>query len=102
MKVYGEEIEVYIGMELTKLYEKNIRGNALDLLRKIDDLDLSVRGEITMVVGGQNISEEDFEKRADLGELNREINVLQAISYMSSMGKFTEKQLRNIMKNSFN
>lgn len=100
--VYGKDVEIYIGTELTKLHEKNIRGSVSYLLEKFEDQEIDLRGEVTMVIAGKTLSEEDLEQKARIGDLNREVNVIDAIKNLSKMKLFNESQLRKIMKDSFN
>jgi 16S rRNA (cytidine1402-2'-O)-methyltransferase len=53
-RIFGEEQQIYVGVELTKLHQRQIRGNikyCLDLLNKNPDFTVpSVKGEVTIVI----------------------------------------------------
>ncbi|CAI2359775.1 unnamed protein product [Moneuplotes crassus] len=101
MATYGPETLVYIGTELTKMYEKNLRGTVDYLLEKYEDEEINLKGEATMVIQGKRINDKDMELKAKMGDLNREINVIDAISHIKRIAGLSEKQLRKIMKHSF-
>ena len=99
--VYGPEIEVYIGIELTKLHEQNLRGTVKELIDKIEDMDTVLKGEVTMVIQGQKLTEEDIEAKSQLKDFNREVNVIDSITYMLKNIVASDNQIRKILKHSF-
>ena len=78
-KVYGDDVQLYIGVELTKLHENNLRGTAKDLLEFIEDQEFNIglkvlnssnpnyqtpqtptKGEVTVVIEGKTIDEDEY------------------------------------------
>lgn len=99
--IFGKDTQVYLGVELTKLYENNIRGTVKELLAKSEELDLPLKGELTLVVDGKILGDEEIAIKAVGKDLNREINVIEAIKHIHSLAGLTDKQLKSILKSSF-
>jgi len=53
--VFGSNHEVYVGLELTKKFEKHIHGKVEKVLKTIDEIQKSrgsdIKGEATIVIG---------------------------------------------------
>ena len=102
LSVYGEEVEVYLGIELTKLHESNLRGPVKNVIESLEQRDFPLRGEVTVVISGKRITEDDLQKKSELGDMKREINIYDTIKNLASLGNYSDKELRKIMKTWFN
>jgi 16S rRNA (cytidine1402-2'-O)-methyltransferase len=101
MSVYGKEVRVYLGVELTKLHEKNIRGTVKEIIDKLENMDKVLKGEVTIVVEGQKLTDEELEERKTVREFNREVNIITAVKYLVDEYGIPNKEIRKIMKNAF-
>jgi 16S rRNA (cytidine1402-2'-O)-methyltransferase len=60
-EVYGEEHEVYLGAELTKMHERHYKGTIKKIREKLRQPEMSYKGELTVVIEGLG-----YERGADL------------------------------------
>ena len=54
-----------------------------------------------MVIQGQKLTEEDIEAKSQLKDFNREVNVIDSITYLLKNVVASDNQIRKILKHSF-
>jgi 16S rRNA C1402 (ribose-2'-O) methylase RsmI len=79
----------------------NLRGTAKDLLKKIEEMDDPIRGEVTLVISGDSLTEKDLEKQSKVNEISRHINIEESVAKLMKHVNLPDRTLRKVMKDSF-
>jgi 16S rRNA (cytidine1402-2'-O)-methyltransferase len=91
--VLGAERSVVVARELTKIHEEFLRGSAADVLAKLQQR-ASVKGEITLLIGNAECSEQSAANsagRASLAERMRELMTKEQLDEKAALKKVAKE-----------
>lgn len=97
----GTHLNVVIARELTKVYEEYIRGTAKELLEKLKDK--KIKGEVTVIVEGGILSEEELTEK-EIEELLSKLiengfTKKEAVKNLAELTGISKKQIYHIAVN---
>ena len=88
LQTFGNERQVFIGRELTKLHEQCVSGTLAELRRMLDDGRIALKGEFVLAIEGQRVTESSA-VNIDLNQLLLEITAVlpgsQAVDIVTSL-----------------
>ena len=111
---YGENHEIYIGLELTKRYENHLHGTIKNVKKDLiklflekneqnfenenifKDKELNIKGEITMILGPIKKSREEYMEEKNLKE-NINIDIVEFTRRLNKYVDLDEKVMREIL-----
>lgn len=106
--IYGENHEVFVGLELTKMHESHHRGpvgKVLSLLREQSETQ-RLKGEVTLVIApgvesdnflGEQLKKEGFDKK----DASVTVNMLRVAETLNNHIDMSEAELRELLKKVF-
>ena len=99
---FGGDREIQVSRELTKKYEEQIGNNINEVINYF--LDKEVLGEITLVIKGRDIAEEDQEfdeielKKELIDLIKAGLSLPQASKYLAKKNKISKNLIYNLYK----
>ena len=93
-EIYGENHEVYIGLELTKIHEDSLRGEVVKVLREIESRLNVLKGELTLVIAGRSrkeIEEEDEEL------IEKTVNPVEVAKLLESKVSMSDTEFKRLL-----
>ena len=98
-EIYGSDQEIFIGRELTKLYETIYKERLQDLLIKFKDEKNNLKGEFVIIIEGRNEEEKsscNLEIENALRVMLKELSLNQSVKLISNIYKIKKNETYNL------
>lgn len=98
-EIYGSDQEIFIGRELTKLYETIYKERLQDLLIKFKDEKNNLKGEFVIIIEGRNEEEKsscNLEIENALRVMLKELSLNQSVRLISNIYKIKKNEIYNL------
>jgi 16S rRNA (cytidine1402-2'-O)-methyltransferase len=98
-EIYGSDQEIFIGRELTKLYETIYKERLQDLLIKFKDEKNNLKGEFVIIIEGRNEEEKsscNLEIENALRVMLKELSLNQSVKLISNIYKIKKNEIYNL------
>ena len=98
-EIYGSDQEIFIGRELTKLYETIYKERLGDLLIKFKDEKNNLKGEFVIIIEGRNEEEKsscNLEIENALRVMLKELSLNQSVKLISNIYKIKKNEIYNL------
>ena len=98
-EIYGSDQEIFIGRELTKLYETIYKERLQDLLTKFKDEKNNLKGEFVIIIEGRNEEEKsscNLEIENALRVMLKELSLNQSVRLISNIYKIKKNEIYNL------
>ena len=98
-EIYGSDQEIFIGRELTKLYETIYKERLQDLLTKFKDEKNNLKGEFVIIIEGRNEekkSSSNLEIENALRVMLKELSLNQSVRLISNIYKIKKNEIYNL------
>lgn len=98
-EIYGSDQEIFIGRELTKLYETIYKERLQDLLTKFKDEKNNLKGEFVIIIEGRNEEEKSSsypEIQNALRVMLKELSLNQSVKLISNIYKIKKNEIYNL------
>ena len=98
-EIYGSDQEIFIGRELTKLYETIYKERLQDLLIKFKDEKNNLKGEFVIIIEGRNEEKKsscNLEIENALRVMLKELSLNQSVKLISNIYKIKKNEIYNL------
>ena len=98
-EIYGSDQEIFIGRELTKLYETIYKERLQDLLTKFKDEKNNLKGEFVIIIEGRNEEKKsscNLEIENALRVMLKELSLNQSVKLISNIYKIKKNEIYNL------
>lgn len=98
-EIYGSDQEIFIGRELTKLYETIYKERLQDLLIKFKDEKNNLKGEFVIIIEGRNEEKKsscNLEIENALRVMLKELSLNQSVRLISNIYKIKKNEIYNL------
>ena len=98
-EIYGSDQEIFIGRELTKLYETIYKERLQDLLTKFKDEKNNLKGEFVIIIEGRNEEKKsscNLEIENALRVMLNELSLNQSVRLISNIYKIKKNEIYNL------
>ena len=78
-----------------------MRGTAKELWEELDSWEVPLKGEVTIVIEGLEITEEDLKENLMNEDLTKQINIVELAVKLHDSIDMNEKEFRNLLSELF-